>query len=214
MISKLDNERIKLSIADKGIRWHYNPPFAPHFGGVHETMIKAAKKAIYAILGKADFNDEELMTEIIGAEGLISSRPLTYQSANPSDDVPLNPNHFLHGQIGGQFEPSSVDETTLNPQKRLRRIQELIRHFWARWMREWLPGLNTRKKWFRTQRDVEVGDVMLVVFPDTPRGNWPMGRVLAVHPGNDGPVRVAKMQVGQGTLVKPVTKLCPLELEL
>ena len=52
MISKLDNERIKQSIADKGIRWHFNLSFAPHFGGVHETMIKAAKKAIYAILAK------------------------------------------------------------------------------------------------------------------------------------------------------------------
>ena len=66
-----------------------------HFGGVHETMNKAAKKAIYAILGKSDVNDEELMTAIIGADGLINSRPLTHQSANPSDDVPLTPNHFL-----------------------------------------------------------------------------------------------------------------------
>ena len=64
-------------------------------------MVKAAKKAMYAILGKADVNDEELMTAMIGAEGLINSRPLTYQSANPLDDVPLTPNHFLHGQIGG-----------------------------------------------------------------------------------------------------------------
>ena len=154
------------------------------------------------------------MTAIIEAAGHINSRPLTYQSANQSDDVPLTPNHFLHGQIGGQFAPSSVNETTFNPRKRLRRIQELLRHFWARWMREWLPGLNARKKWFRTQRDVQVGDVILVVSPDTPRGNWPMGRVLEVHPRNDGRVRVAKIQVGQGTLVRPVTKLCPLELEL
>ena len=45
------------------------------------------------------------MTAIIGAEGLIDSRPLTYQSTDPADDVPLTPNHFLHGQIGGQFAP-------------------------------------------------------------------------------------------------------------
>ena len=51
-------------------------------------MIKSAKQAISAILGNADVNDEELMTAIIGAEGLINSRPLTYQSANPVDDVP------------------------------------------------------------------------------------------------------------------------------
>ena len=151
------------------------------------------------------------MTAIIGAEGPINSKPLTYQSANQSDNVPLTPNYFLHEKIGGQFAPSSVDETTFNPRKRWRRIQELLCHFWARWMREWLPGLNARKKWFRTQRDVQVGDVMLVVSPDTPRGNWPMGRVLEVHPGNDGRVRVAKNQVGRGTLVRPVTQLCPLK---
>ena len=63
-------------------------------------MVKSAKKAIKAILGQADINDEELMTAIVGAEGLINSRPLTYQSANHADDVPLTPNHFLHARSG------------------------------------------------------------------------------------------------------------------
>ena len=88
------------AVANKGVKWHFNPPLAPHFGGVHETMIKSAKRAIDAILGNADINDEELMTAIIGGEGLINSRPLTYQSENPADDVRLTPNHFLHGQVG------------------------------------------------------------------------------------------------------------------
>ena len=74
---------------------------APHFGGIHESMIKSAKRAIKAILGKADVTDEELMTDII-----INSRPLTYQTADPLDDVPLTPYQFLHGQIGGQFAPT------------------------------------------------------------------------------------------------------------
>ena len=81
-------------------------------------------------------------------------------------------------------------------------------------MREWLPGLNARQKWFQTQRDVQIGDVMLVISPDTSRGNWPLGRVLEVYPGQDGHVRVVKIQVGEGTLIRPVNKLCPLELEL
>ena len=51
-------------------------------------------------LGNADITDEELMTAIIGAEGLINSQPLTYQSTDPANDVPQTPNHFLHGQIG------------------------------------------------------------------------------------------------------------------
>ena len=111
LLSELDESKINAAVANKGVKWHFNPPLAPHFGGAHESMIKSAKKAINAILGQADITDEELMTAIIGAEGLINSRPLTYQSANHEDDVPLTPNHFLHGQIGGQFAPTSVDET-------------------------------------------------------------------------------------------------------
>ena len=68
-----------------------------------EVMIKAAKKAIVAILGNSDVTDEELMTAFTGAETLINSRPLTYQSANPQDDVPLTPNHLICGQLGGMF---------------------------------------------------------------------------------------------------------------
>ena len=111
LVRELDENKINQSIANKGVTWHFNPPLAPHFGGVHETMIKSAKKAIQAILGKADINAEELTTAMIGAEGLINSRPLTYQSANPADDVPLTPNHFLHGQVGDQLAPISCDET-------------------------------------------------------------------------------------------------------
>ena len=91
-----------------------------------------AKKVIYGILGNADVSDEELMTAFTGTEALIDSRPLTYQSTNSADDVPLTPNHFLTGQVDGNFAAQIVDETDYNPQKRWRRVQELVRHFWSR----------------------------------------------------------------------------------
>ena len=50
LVTELDKNKINQSLANK---WHFNPPLALHFGGVHETLIKAAKKAIQAILGKA-----------------------------------------------------------------------------------------------------------------------------------------------------------------
>ena len=107
-------------------------------------MIKAAKKAINAILQNAYINDEELLMAFTGAESLINSRLLTYQTANPKDNVPLTPNHFLIGQIGGRFAPEVDIETNYNPQKHWRRVQELTAHFWNRWMREWVPSLSSR----------------------------------------------------------------------
>ena len=56
-----DQEEIKQTTTNKRVQWSFNPPAAPHFGGVHEIMVKAAKKAIKNILEKEDINDEELV---------------------------------------------------------------------------------------------------------------------------------------------------------
>ena len=117
-------------IAGKEITWTFNPPYAPYFGGVLKIITKAAKWAVTGILGNADITDEELMTAFTGAEALINSRILTYQSANTEDDIPLTPNHLLHGQIGGMFAPEVTKEIAYNPSKCLRRVQELIKYFW------------------------------------------------------------------------------------
>ena len=60
LVGKLDKDAIQRSTANRGIKWHFNPPSAPHFGGVFEILIKAAKKAIFAVLSKSDVTDEEL----------------------------------------------------------------------------------------------------------------------------------------------------------
>lgn len=78
-------------------------------------------------------------------------------------------------------------------------------------MREWLPGLNVRKKWNRTRKDISEGDIVLVIEPNLPRGHWQLGRILEIHTGKDGHVRVARVKVGQKSMTRPITKLCPLE---
>ena len=50
---------------------------------------------------------------------LLNSRPLTAVSDGPNDDRVLTPNHFLIGQIGGDFVPESVDTESVNPRKAL-----------------------------------------------------------------------------------------------
>ena len=47
---------------------------------------------------------------------------------------------------------------------------------------------KSKSKWNQERQDVKVGDVVLVVSPDTSQGNWPLGRVLEVYPGTDGRV--------------------------
>ena len=40
-------------------------------------MVKAAKKATYAVVRDRDVTDEELITVFAGVESLLNSRPLT-----------------------------------------------------------------------------------------------------------------------------------------
>ena len=68
-------------------------------------MIKPAKLAVYDQFKNADINDEELLPASAGAEALLNSKPLTYQSADVRDVSPITPNHFLFGQHGSSFAP-------------------------------------------------------------------------------------------------------------
>ena len=143
LVAQLDREKIQRVTAYNGTKWSFNPPGGPHFGGVFEIMVKAVKKAIYAVLNNCDITDEELITICIGVESLLNSRPITYQSTNPADDVPLTSNHFLHGQLGGEFAPNDMD-MDVNPRKRWRKVQAIQSRVWSRWLKEHLPTLNTR----------------------------------------------------------------------
>ena len=60
------------------------------------------------------------MTAFTGAEALMNSRPLTYQSIDPKDETPLTPNHFLYGYGGESIIPEH--EAKFDLKKRWRRL--------------------------------------------------------------------------------------------
>ena len=173
-------------------------------------MIKSAKKAIYGVIGTSDVTDEKLITAVTGVESLLNARPLTYQSANPQDIIPLTPNHFFHGQLGGQFTSETVDTTEFTPRKRWWKVQEIISQVWRRWLQEYLPLLSRRPKWTEVVKDLKEDDVVLVLDSKLPRGRWPLGRIIETYPGRDGHTRVAKIQWGASTVVRAIHKLVPL----
>jgi hypothetical protein len=208
LVDQIDKAKVESS--NKGVNWHWNPPASPHFGGVFERMIKTAKRAIKAILGDAEVNDEELETTIIGVESLINSRPLTRVTGDPNDEPVLTPNHFLIGQMGGDLAPESVDYTQFKPKKRWRRVQELIRQTWQRWMREYLTTLGSRSKWHEEQRNVKKGDVALVIDPGVARRNWKLGKVEDVYPGKDKMVRGVDVKEGGKVYRRAIRRLSPV----
>ena len=53
--------------------------------------------------------------------------------------------------------------------------------FWRRWLKEYLPILQQRQKWNQPRKNVQVGNIVLVLQENTPHNLWPLARVMEVH---------------------------------
>ena len=78
-------------------------------------------------------------------------------------------------------------------------------------MREYLPQLQQRNKWFYERRNIKIGDLVLILDESTPRNLWPMGLVVDINMGRDNLVRSVKVKTKSTTLVRPITKVILLE---
>ena len=56
-----------------------------------------------------------------------------------------------------------------------------------------------------------MGDLVLVADEDTPRAEWPMGKVCQVYPDKSGWVRQADVKFASKCLRRRISKLCFLE---
>ena len=92
---KPDNNYIRLQLAQQNDQWTFNPPLAPHFGGVWERLIQSAKRSLHVVLGSRRLNFSVFHTVVAEAEGILNSRPLTHVGSTLTAEEPLTPNHFL-----------------------------------------------------------------------------------------------------------------------
>ncbi|XP_066595459.1 uncharacterized protein [Prorops nasuta] len=199
-------------LAEQGIFWEFIPPSSPHFGGLWEAGVKATKHHLIRVIGDHTLTYEELATVLTEVEVCLNSRPLCPLSGDVEDLQVLTPSHFL---LGG---PSRlIPEVSLQsvPENRLTRFQLMTRiqqHFWKRWSKEYLHHLQERSKWRDVNDNFAVGQLVVVQDDRYPPAKWPLGRILEVHPGEDGVVRVVTLKTASTVLKRPIVRLSPLPL--
>ncbi|KAG4071987.1 hypothetical protein HA402_000635 [Bradysia odoriphaga] len=68
-----------------------------------------------------------------------------------------------------------------------RYAQQIANEFWKKWVKEYLPMITRRTKWFEDVKPIEVGDQVIIVDADVPRNMWNRGVVIeAVKTRRDG----------------------------
>ena len=210
-IDSWNKTQIAERLHQQDIEWSFNPPGAPHFGGVWERLVRSCKRAMFAVLSGRGLTDEILTTTMCIVEHTLNGRPLTPVSSDPEDLEAITPNHFLIGRAGIciPFIPQAEKYTDLR--KAFRASQAYALMIWKRWSNEYLPQWNQRQKWSNQEkRTISEGDLVWLVDESAKRCDYKMARVVDVHPGSDGEVRAATIRTVEGVYKRPVVKLAPV----
>ena len=194
---------VKDFLLEQRVEWHFIPDRAPHFGGIWEAGVKAAKHCLKRTIGTTMLSFEELSTVFCQAEACLNSRPyLPQDSHNPAGEMPLTPGHFLTGRpLRAYPENPEVPELTLINRWSL--CKHMVQYFWEIWQKTYLQSLQKCQKWHKSQPNIKVDDLVMVLEESTLLNTWKMGKVTHVFPGADGLVRTATVTVKTAELPPP-----------
>ena len=169
-----------------------------------------------SMLGDNKLTFEEFYTLLTEIEACLNSRPITEISNDPCDMSALTPGHFL---IGGPLtsiaEPRLVDEN-IGLLNRWKMLTKITQQFWKRWSSEFLARLQERSKWIFKEKNITIGELLLIKNESISPLRWPLGRVIELHTGKDGKVRVVTLRTVGGLIKRNIHNLCllPINFEM
>lgn len=189
-------------------------------GGVWERQIRTIRNVLAGLSSesKERLTDESFSTLLQEVASVINSRPLTaFGEAN--DPEPLTPNHLLTMKVAPNLPPpGEFPVPDICSRKQWRRVQALSELFWNRWKREYLTNLQVRQKWTGKERNLKIGDIVMLKGENTLRNTWSLAKVMNVHKDCDNLVRRVTLKISDNghskTAERPIHKcvmLLPVE---
>ncbi|XP_065089698.1 uncharacterized protein LOC135710920 [Ochlerotatus camptorhynchus] len=212
-LAQVDQERLMKEFTTENLKWSFNPPASPHMGGSWERLIQSVKKILTSILPTQRLpTDEVLRNSLVMIENIINSRPLTYVPVDSEAAPALTPNSFLLGSTDGSKPLVLHDDSGLALRSAWKSSQVLANMFWKKWLAEYLPEITRRTKWLSADRQIQIGDIVIIVDPSFPRNCWPKGRVVNTKVSKDGQVRSATVRTASGMYERPAVRLAVLDV--
>ncbi|XP_043285700.1 uncharacterized protein [Venturia canescens] len=207
-----ESQQLAQLLTNDGTKWVFNPPGAPHMGGKWEAAVKSVKFHLRRTLRETSLTFEELTTLLTQIEAALNSRPLQPLSEDPDDLSVLTPGHFLIGDALTAIPEPSLRDVNLTRLARWQLIQERVQYCWEHWSSGYLQQQQSISKWHHPSHQIRVGTMVLLTDESLPPLKWPLARVVEVHPGPDGLIRVVTIKTATTTLKRPIAKLAVLPI--
>ena len=210
-VAAWNKEGIEKHLIQRGIRWKFNPPAAPHFRGVWERLVKSCKKAMYAVLGNRSVTEDVLSTTMCIVEQTLNARPLTPVSSDVNELEALTLNHFLLGIRNVCLPYLPCAEKFVDHRELFWQTQAYANLIWDKFCKEYLTNLNYRQKCWSTSNEIlKYGDLVWLIENSNKRGYYNLDRVSETIDESDGVIRSAIIRTNNGMYKRPVVKLAPV----
>ncbi|XP_068723802.1 uncharacterized protein [Montipora capricornis] len=200
-LEETNEDKIRARLLEDNCEWisfKFNPPSASHMGGSWERQIRTVRNILVSMLEESgrQLDDESFQTLMKEIQAIVNFRPLALNDMSSTDSPqPLTPNHLLTIKTKVLMPPPGVFlREDLYLRKRWRRVQHLANLFWEKWGKEFLQGLQLRKKWTKPQRNLQKGDIVMLKDENVPRNLWRLARVQDVFRSKDCLVRKVRLQ--------------------
>lgn len=186
---KEDADHISSETAKNGLEWKLSSADSPWRNGAVEALVKSCKQAISFSMGSNRLSPFEFSSALYDVANLINERPIGTISSSDSELSVITPNSLLIGRSQaknpGGWQPSSYSK----PLERFYLVQQITSAFWKQWLHTVAPGLITDAKWHSVSRNLQPGDVVLVVNKDTLKSEYRLALVKQTFPDSKGVVR-------------------------
>ena len=179
--------------------WHFHPAQSQFRNGAVESFVKKFKRTLMHKFASKLMFFLELQCSFKIVASILNSRPIYARWGSRGGDdpdflSPLTPNMILTGRANTDI-PVRDYMTSDKPLHRLQYMEECISQWWQQFMSQNFSSLVPRQKWFYKQRNMKLGDVVLIQYVGKSKpGSYRLGVVTGVEVESDGCVRTVTVQ--------------------
>ena len=191
----LDWTQIKEKAAKNGTDWKTIEPGCQWRNGLAEAAVKVVKSTLeHTLINQRTLNYAEMDTMFSSIADIVNRRPIAVQGYTEDDYHAICPNDLLLQRSRNSFPGVEyANDESLNRRQQV--LKELEDTWWSQWIAQALPHLVPYKKWRSEERNVRIGDIVLVLYDrKIKKGDYRLGRVVNVFP--DAHDRVRTVTVG------------------